>query len=86
MIYFVRELLFFLAALTVLFSLGTCAVLLIILAQECAGWSVGKFKEVTQPLILSIGVKTELHLNAYKTAESTAVGKVSGTRQTTSSL
>ena len=86
MIYFVRELLFFLAALTVLFSVGTCAVLLIILAQEGGRWSVRKFREVTQSMILSMGVKSDLHLTHTNGAESPAVGQVTGSRPATSSL
>jgi hypothetical protein len=39
-IYFVRELLVLLAALAVLFAVGTGAVLLLVLLQEAARWSV----------------------------------------------
>jgi hypothetical protein len=39
-IYFVRELLVFLAALAVLFAVGTGAVLLLILLQEGERWTV----------------------------------------------
>ena len=48
MLYFVSELLVFVAALTVVFSLGTCVVLLFIIVQEGYRRGVRKFKEVTQ--------------------------------------
>jgi hypothetical protein len=55
MIYFVSELLFFLALLVFLFLLGTCAVILFILVHECGRWSVRKFREVTKPMVSGRG-------------------------------
>lgn len=47
-IYFVRELLFFLAALAVLFAVGAGALLLCVLLQEGLRWSVRQIIEAKQ--------------------------------------
>jgi len=49
--YFVRELLIFLAALAVLFALGTGTVLLLVLLQEGGRWSVRQIIEAKQRII-----------------------------------
>jgi hypothetical protein len=51
--YDASELLVFLIALAVLFSLGTSVMVLFILIQECGRWSVRKYKEVTGTAALS---------------------------------
>jgi len=53
-IYFVAELLFFVAVLVILFSVGTGVVIFFVLAQECARSSVRKFKEAKQTTVLSL--------------------------------
>ena len=55
--YIVSELLVFLIALAVVFSLGTCVVIFFILIQECGRRSVRKLKEITQLAVLSRPVK-----------------------------
>jgi hypothetical protein len=49
--YFVRELLIFLAALAVLFAVGTGAVLLLVLLQEGERWSVRQIIATKQRII-----------------------------------
>jgi hypothetical protein len=54
LIYFLWELLFFLAALAVLFSVGTSAVILVILVRHCATWTVLKVIGVTKIAVSSL--------------------------------
>jgi len=53
--YFVEELLLFLAALAILFAVGTAICLLIVVVHEGGRWSVSKFNEVKQAKVLSPG-------------------------------
>jgi hypothetical protein len=53
--YFVSELLVSLAALAVLFSVGTGVLILVVLVQECGRWSVCKFIEAKQKSMLLRG-------------------------------
>lgn len=53
--YFVEELLLFLAALAILFAVGTAICLLIIVVHEGGRWSVRKFNEAKQSRVLSSG-------------------------------
>jgi hypothetical protein len=53
--YFVSELLIVLAALAVLFLVGTGVAILFVLAQECGRWSVCKFNEAKQKSMLLRG-------------------------------
>ena len=60
MIYVASELLVVLIVLAVLFSLGTCVLILSVVIQECGRWSIRKFKEVTQIAALSLRVESVL--------------------------
>ncbi len=53
-IYFVRELLVLLAALAVLFLLGTGVAILFLVVQECGKWSLRRFKEAKHETVLSL--------------------------------
>ena len=64
--YIVSEFLVFLAALAALCFLGTCVVILVILARECGQWSVRKLKRVTQRIALSLPTEPGLHFDRYK--------------------
>ena len=54
-IYFVSELLVLLAVLAVLFAVGTCVLLLLILLQEGMRWSVRQISEAKRRTLLSRG-------------------------------
>jgi hypothetical protein len=64
--YIASELLVFLIALAVLFSLGTSVAILFILIQECGRWSVRNFKEVTGIAALSLRVESDLRTDRDK--------------------
>jgi hypothetical protein len=71
-IYIVSEFLVFLAALTLLFFLGTCVVILLILARVCGEWSVRRFKQATQRANLSLPPAVGLAFSQIQTALSPA--------------
>ena len=65
--YIASELLVFLIALAVLFSLGTSVVILFILIHECGRSGVRKFKEITGIAALSLRVESDLRPDRDKT-------------------
>jgi hypothetical protein len=65
-IYIVSEFLVLLAALALLFFLGTCVVILLILARVFGEWSVQRIKQVTERANLSLPPVSALPFHRYK--------------------
>ena len=74
--YFVSELLVFFAALTVVFSLGTCVVFLFVIVQEGCSWSARNFKEVTQAETGTLLVGSDLPASLKKSGSKYATIEV----------
>jgi uncharacterized membrane protein YbaN (DUF454 family) len=58
--YIVSEFLVVVAALALLFLIGMCVVIFVVLSAECIKWSTQRFKQVTQRTRLSLPVVSSL--------------------------